>query len=222
MVGEGFADPATRPAVPAPAARPGDTVLVIDDDPAAREVVRQSLIRRGFKAETAGGGREGLEMARRLRPLAITLDVVMPDMDGWSVLAALKADPELADVPVVMLTMVDEQKTGFRLGAADYLMKPIDSDRLATVLRKYRNGPDGRRVLLVDDDADLRQRLRDLLEKEGWTVDEAADGQAALTALADRPPALVLLDLLMPGMDGFEFLAEFQGATRPGRYRSSS
>jgi CheY-like chemotaxis protein len=159
--------------------------------------------------ETAAGGAEGLALARQLRPVAITLDVVMPEMDGWSVLSALKADPDLADVPVVMLTMVDDRNKGFRLGAADYLVKPVDPDRLTAVLRRHHADAAGCRVLVVDDDADLRRRLRGLLEAVGWAVDEAADGREALDRLAARP-SLILLDLLMPEMDGFEFLAQLR------------
>jgi PAS domain S-box-containing protein len=198
------------PVLSAGPSRPlGDTVLVIDDDPASREVLSQFLTRKGFRVEAAAGGAEGLALARKLRPRAITLDVVMPGMDGWAVLAALKADPELADVPVVMLTMVHARQKGFRLGAADYLVKPVDPDRLAAVLRRHPGDPPARRVLVVDDDAGLRQRLRELLKRQGWTVDEAADGREALDRLTARP-SLVLLDLLMPAMDGFEFLAEFR------------
>jgi CheY-like chemotaxis protein len=206
-VGEPAAAAGPPPAAPG---RPrGDTVLVIDDDPASRDVLAQFLARRGFRVEAAAGGEEGLALARKLRPLAITLDVVMPGMDGWAVLAALKADPDLADVPVVMLTMVDDRNRGFRLGAADYLMKPVDPDRLTAVLRRHQGDPSARRALVVDDDDDLRRRLRGLLEKDGWAVDEAADGREALDRLGGQP-SLVLLDLLMPVMDGFEFLAEFR------------
>jgi CheY-like chemotaxis protein len=211
VVGE--AVPEAGPRTPALAATPalprGDTVLVIDDDPASREVLGQFLARKGFRVEAAADGPEGLALARKLRPLAITLDVVMPGMDGWAVLGALKADPDLADIPVVMLTMVDARNQGFRLGAADYLMKPVDPDQLTAVLRRHQGDPSTRRVLVVDDDADLRRQLRELLEKDGWAVDEAADGREALDRLAARP-SLVLLDLLMPNMDGFEFLAAFQ------------
>jgi CheY-like chemotaxis protein len=195
------AGPAQLPARPR-----GNTVLVIDDDAATREVLGQYLTKKGFRVEAAATGEEGLALARRLRPVAVTLDVVMPGMDGWAVLAALKADPDTADIPVVMLTMVDDRSKGFRLGAADYLMKPVDSDRLTAVLRRNHADPAARRVLVVDDDAGLRRRLRGLLEKAGWAVDEAADGREALDRLAARP-SLILLDLLMPGMDGFEFLA---------------
>jgi PAS domain S-box-containing protein len=208
-VGAAAPDGAVRTSAPAAARPRGDIVLVIDDDPASREVLTQFLIKRGFRTETAAGGAEGLVLARKLRPLAITLDVVMPGLDGWAVLAALKADPDLADIPVLMLTMVDDRNHGFQLGAADYLVKPIDPERLTTILRRYQGDRSARRVLVVDDDVDLRRRLRGLLEAAGWTVMEAADGREGLDRLADRP-SLVLLDLLMPNMDGFEFLAEFR------------
>jgi CheY-like chemotaxis protein len=130
-------------------------------------------------------------------------------MDGWAVLGALKTDPDLADIPVVMLTRVDDRNKGFRVGAADYLVKPIDPGRLTAVLRRHQGDPSARRALVVDDDPDLRRRLRGLLEKEEWAVDEAADGREALERLAARP-SVVLLDLLMPVMDGFEFLSEFR------------
>jgi CheY-like chemotaxis protein len=202
--------PAHTPVVAQTSSKPrGDVVLVIDDDPATRDVLTQFLTRKGLQVEAAATGEEGLALARQLRPRAITLDVVMPGMDGWSVLAALKADPDLADIPVIMLTMVDDRHKGFRLGAADYLVKPVDPARLTAVLRRQPGEPAGRRVLVVDDDPDLRRRLRDLLEKDGWVVAEAADGREALDQLNPRP-ALVLLDLLMPGMDGFEFLARLR------------
>jgi CheY-like chemotaxis protein len=130
-------------------------------------------------------------------------------MDGWAVLTALKADPELADIPVVLFTgMADDRREALRRGASDYVMKPVDPDRLTAVLRRYCGGPSALQALVVDDDADLRQRLGGLLEKAGWEVDQAADGREALARLAEQKPGLILLDLLMPGMDGFEFLAE--------------
>jgi CheY-like chemotaxis protein len=135
-------------------------VLVIDDDPGSRSVLSQFLAKKGFRVEVAADGAEGLALARKLRPLAITLDVVMPGMDGWAVLAALKADPDLADIPVVMLTMVDDRNKGFQLGAADYLVKPVDPGRLTAVLRRHQGEPSARRVLVVDDDPNLRRGLR--------------------------------------------------------------
>jgi CheY-like chemotaxis protein len=139
------------------------------------------------------------------------LDLVVPGMDGWSVLAALKADPELADIPVILFTgMADEKSEAFRRGASDFVTKPVDPDRLAAVLKRYSRNSDGQRILVVDDDPDMRQRLRTMLEKRGLAVDEAGDGRAALTLLDERWPSLILLDLLMPEMDGFSFLAELQ------------
>jgi CheY-like chemotaxis protein len=146
------------------------------------------------------------------------LDLVMPGMDGWAVLTALKADPELADIPVVLFTgMADDRSEAFRRGASDFVTKPVDPDRLAAVLKRYRGDSAARRVLVVDDDPDLRQHLRGVLEKEGLEVDEAGDGRAALTRLDEQWPGLILLDLLMPEMDGFAFLAELQ---RRGEGRS--
>jgi PAS domain S-box-containing protein len=195
-----------------------DAVLIIEDNAFAREALRKFLKQKGFQAEVAGSGEEGLCLARELHPLAITLDLVLPGMDGWAVLTALKADPELADIPVVLFTgMVGDRSKAFQLGASEFVMKPVDPDRLAHVLKRYCGRSAAWRVLVVDDDSDLRRRLRGLLEKEGLEVEEAADGRAALTRLDEQWPALILLDLLMPGMDGFAFLAELR---RRGEGRS--
>ena len=191
------------------------TVLVIDDDAAVRDLLQRSLSREGFRVLPAAGGEEGLRLARAARPDAITLDVLMPGMDGWAVLAALKADPALADVPVVMLTIADDKALGFSLGAVEYLTKPVDRARLLRVLRRYRpGGPDAGAprpgpVLVVEDDEATRRTLRRLLEGEGFAVVEAEHGRAALDLLAGggTAPGLIVLDLLMPEMDGFEFAA---------------
>ena len=206
-VAEAVEEPAA-PAEPAESAPPGvGTVLVIDDEPAVRDLMQRFLAEEGFRVVTAAGGEEGLRRARELRPDAITLDVMMPGMDGWAVLSALKADPDLADIPVVMLTIVDDKNLGYALGAADYLTKPIDRERLVTVLRQHRRD---RPVLVVDDDAEVRRLLRRMLEPEGYTVVEAENGRAALGHLRDVSPSVILLDLMMPEMDGFEFVAEFR------------
>jgi GAF domain-containing protein/CheY-like chemotaxis protein len=183
------------------------TVLVVDDEAAVRDLMQRFLAKEGFRVVTAAGGEEGLRRARELRPDAITLDVMMPGMDGWAVLSALKADPDVAEVPVIMLTIVDDRNLGYALGASDYLTKPIDRDRLVTVLKQHRRD---RPVLVVDDDAGLRQLLRRMLEPEGYAVVEAENGRVALERLRDVSPSVVLLDLMMPEMDGFEFVAELR------------
>jgi signal transduction histidine kinase/CheY-like chemotaxis protein len=183
-------------------------VLVIDDDAVVRELLRRFLEAEGYRVETATGGEEGLAKAHALKPDAITLDVMMPSMDGWAVLTALKNSPELYDVPVIMLTMVDDQQMGFTLGAADYLTKPIDRARLLDVLARYRR--QDARVLLVEDDAPTRELVRRTLEKEGFVVEEAANGQAGLACLSEAPADLVVLDLMMPVMDGFQFIASMR------------
>ncbi len=183
----------------------GDVVLVIDDDPAARDLMRRFLTREGFHPETASNGEDGLRLARELRPAAITLDVMMPGLDGWTVLQRLKADPDTQDIPVVMLTMVDDKNIGFALGAADYMTKPIDRARLSAILSRHRCTDGGCRVLLVEDDDATRGMMRHLLEREEWHVEEAENGRLALECLQAATPDLILLDLMMPEMDGFEF-----------------
>jgi signal transduction histidine kinase/DNA-binding response OmpR family regulator len=203
-----------EPAIPLPASA-GEigrlsTVLVVDDDPAVRELMERFLGGAGFEVVTAAGGDEALRLARTVSPVAITLDVLMPGMDGWAVLAALKADPALAHVPVVMLTMLDDENLGYTLGAADFVTKPVDRDRLVAVLRQHVGDGLPGTALVVDDDPDARYLLRRGLEHEGWTVDEAENGRVGLELVAARPPAAILLDLMMPEVDGFEFLARLR------------
>jgi signal transduction histidine kinase/DNA-binding response OmpR family regulator len=186
------------------------TVLVIDDDPMVCEMMQRFLGEDGFHVVTANTGDEGLALARNLRPCAITLDVIMPSMDGWAVLNALKHDPELADIPVIMMTIVDDKNMGYALGAADYLVKPLSKERLKTVLEHYRPKCSDRRVLLVEDDAPTRDMTQRMLEKEGWFVTAAVNGQDGLTQVAKNPPELILLDLMMPEMDGFQFVTELE------------
>ena len=186
---------------------PGTCVLVIDDDATQRDLMRRFLAKEGFPAQTASSGEEGLRLAHQLRPIAITLDVMMPGIDGWSVLAALKADTALCDIPVIMLTMVDDKNRGYALGAADYATKPVDRTRLSQILKRYACSHPPCPVLLVEDDDVTRQMMRAMLEKEGWAVAEAANGREALERVAENRPHLILLDLMMPEMDGFEFAA---------------
>jgi|GEM_PF-303391 len=189
------------------------TILVVDDDPAVHDLMRRFLSKEGFWVETASSGEAGLALARRLKPAAITLDVMMPGMDGWAVLTTLKADPELAHIPVIMLTMVDDKNFGYALGAAEYLTKPIDRGRLSALLSKYRCEAPRCSVLLVEDDVTTREMMRRMLEKEGWTVAEAENGREGLARMAESRPELILLDLMMPEMDGFEFLTELRQNT---------
>jgi GAF domain-containing protein/CheY-like chemotaxis protein len=183
------------------------TILVIDDDATVRDLMQRFLVKEGFRVALAAGGEDGLRLARELRPDAITLDVMMPGMDGWAVLSALKADPDLADIPVIMLTIVDDKNLGYALGASDYLTKPLDRERLLSVLNKYRRDAP---VLVVDDDATLRELLRRILEGAGYTVVEAENGRVALERLRTLAPGVILLDLMMPEMDGFEVVAEMR------------
>jgi signal transduction histidine kinase/CheY-like chemotaxis protein len=185
------------------------TILVVDDDQTVREIIERHLTREGFAVVTARGGQEGLRLARELHPAAITLDVMMADLDGWTVLAAIKGDPELADIPVILVSIVDEKNRGYALGATDYLVKPVDRARLSGVLRNIC-GAAGRRVLLVDDDDTVRRGMRQALEKDGWQVGEAENGRVALVRLAEARPDIIMLDLMMPEMDGFEFLVEMR------------
>lgn len=181
------------------------TVLVIEDESAMREHLIKDLSRRGYRVLAAARGVEGLRLAREVRPHVITLDIIMPDLDGWAVLRALKDDSELRDIPVILLTILRDQDLGYALGASDFLTKPIDTEVLDRILRRYCTA-ERAQILVVDDDPEMREILRRTLTKAGWTIGEAANGAECLDALQRAHPAVVLLDLMMPGMDGFEVL----------------
>ena len=191
-----------------------DCVLVIDDDATARELISDQLKAEGFSVVTAAGGLEGLRRARELRPIAITLDVMMPDLDGWSVMAALRQDAELAEIPVIMVTIVDEHRRGIALGAAGYLTKPIDRERLHRLVGRFRASKPPARVLLVEDDPIQRDRVGTWLADQQWVVQEAANGREALARLQEEVPDVILLDLMMPEMDGFAVVAAMQKEAR--------
>lgn len=182
------------------------TILVVDDDPTVRDILTRQLARAGYEVLPASNGEDALEIARRFRPAAITLDVMIPGRDGWSVLGDLKADPETRDIPVVMITMVDDRERAYTLGAAEYLNKPIDRGALLEIMGRLGQGP--ARVLLVEDDPDTRDMTRRSLERHGHQVITARDGLEGLSSLeeASRLPDVILLDLMMPNMDGFTFL----------------
>jgi signal transduction histidine kinase/DNA-binding response OmpR family regulator len=185
----------------------GKTVLVVDDDPAVHDVLRQTLIKEGYRLLHAYDGAEALKIAKAEVPDVITLDVMMPQLDGWTVLGKLKSDPELAPIPVIMLTIVDERTMGYSLGAAEYMTKPVDRARLIDLLRRFAAKSREKVILVVDDDTDVRAIVTTTAEKAGLKAAEANNGQSALDWLsANPPPALILLDLMMPVMDGFAFL----------------
>jgi CheY-like chemotaxis protein/nitrogen-specific signal transduction histidine kinase len=184
-------------------------VLVVDDDATVRELVERHLERAGFAVVTARDGQEGLRLVRELRPAAVTLDIMMPDLDGWTVLAAIKGDPELAGIPVVLMSIVDQKNRGYALGAADYLVKPVDRAKLVATLTNICGVAAGK-ALLVDDDEVVRHSVRQALEPVGWQVTEAENGQVAVDAITVTQPDVIILDLMMPKMDGFEFLDELR------------
>ncbi|MGQ0732096.1 MAG: response regulator [Acidobacteriota bacterium] len=218
-LGRGSTFTVRLPRTVGPAAEPGAVrestlvdggALVIDDDPTVRESLVQVLAEQGVTAVVAGDGEEGLRLARRFRPGIIFLDVIMPRMDGWAVLSALKADPVLCDVPVVLLTISPSRDLGYLLGADEYVMKPFEPEQLVGLLSKYQMVRPGGVALVVDDDDVTRDVLRRLLPREGWTVDEAVNGFEALARLQSGAVGLILLDLIMPELDGFEFLTQLR------------
>jgi len=190
------------------------TILVIDDNESVRDLTRRFLQQAGYQVITAANGMEGLRLALSATPDVILLDVMMPEMDGWSVLRAIKLDTTLMHIPVVMMTITDDKNLGYALGAADYLLKPVSSERLVMALHKYRassvSGPDKKQseawAMLVEDNAANREMTRRQLQSAGWQVMEAENGVRALAKLEERTPNVILLDLMMPEMDGFEFI----------------
>ena len=193
------------------------TVLIIDDDPIARDLIKRHLVKEGFHVQTAVNGEDGIRLAKEIRPDVITLDVLLPSKDGWSVLSEIKSDPTIAKIPVVIVTMIEQKQMGFTLGAAGYLLKPINKQRLLESVEAYRyvnnsataNGT-GRHILLVEDNYPTRELMRRTLEKNGWEVTEAVNGRNALEAMHIQSPDLILLDLMMPEMDGFQFVSEIR------------
>jgi len=190
------------------ASDPGErgTILVVDDDAATRDLLARFLEREGFAVTVAEDGRRGLDLARSLHPRAVLLDVTMPQMDGWAVLRAIRADPEIGATPIVMVTVLDEQNLAFSLGATDYLQKPLDWGSLRQIVERFRPASGDGAILVVEDEADVRDHVCAYLAREGFPVREAENGLRALESLEAERPSLILLDLMMPEMDGFAFL----------------
>ncbi|MCJ2090097.1 response regulator [Methylobacterium sp. E-005] len=185
-------------------------ILVVDDEASQRDLMTRFLTRQGFAVRTAADGRSGLELARQLGPAAILLDVMMPEIDGWAVLTRLKDDVVTRDIPVVMVSFVSDAALSSSLGAVGSVPKPVDWVRLKGILDRIGAIERAGDVLVVDDDADMRDRLRTVLERHGWAVREAGDGAQALDRVRIAVPRLILLDLTMPVMDGFAFLREMR------------
>ena len=195
-------------AEPLPSTRSDKTVLIIDDEPAARTIIAKALAEAGLASIQAGSGEEGIAAARAHRPAAIVLDIIMPHQDGWSVLRTLKSDKELCEIPVILATILADRELGLSLGAVEYLTKPIDTEKLIRTIEACGGG--NRDVLVIDDDEASRDFLRRILIKKDWRVHEASDGVRGLALMKRLLPRLVLLDLLMPEMDGFQTLNEMQ------------
>jgi signal transduction histidine kinase/CheY-like chemotaxis protein len=201
--------------VPSVLAFPGNrsakgTVLVIEDNVASRDLICRFLEKEGYRILTAGNGKQGLELARQSRPDMITLDLILPGMDGWQVLTELKSDPGMSSIPVILVTISDDKERGFALGASEFITKPIRREQLSEILQKYRKEQPVHSVLVIEDDPVTRDMMRTILDREGWEVETAGNGFAAIEQLTSKLPDLILLDLMMPQMDGFEFIVELR------------
>jgi signal transduction histidine kinase/CheY-like chemotaxis protein len=215
----GQASPASEPfEQPLASTETMQTILVIDDDAATRELLARTLAREGLRVVAASSGEEGLSKARELRPNLITLDVLLGGIDGWSVLNNLKADPQLASIPVIMLTIMEDRAAGFALGATDYLTKPVDRQRLIELIHRHMPSTIVEQtrdtsiapILVVEDDLTTREMMQRMLEQAGHRVVTAPNGRIGLKEVMAHPPALILLDLMMPELDGFGFLQELR------------
>ena len=186
----------------------GKTVLIIDDDPTVSELMKRHLLRENYNVVVAPNGKDGVKLAREISPDVITLDILMPEMDGWSVLRTLKADPKVSDIPVIMASILDEKNKGFSLGAADFLSKPVQKDYLMKAIRNLIGDKDNLKICLIEDDNSLRFTIREILEKQNVKIVEAENGKVGISILKNEEikPDLILLDLMMPVMNGFEFL----------------
>jgi len=188
-----------------PAPGPGPTVVVVEDDRRSFDLLRAYLEAAGVRVVGARDGEEGLDTVRRLSPAGVILDILLPGIDGWEVLARLKADPQTAPIPVIVVSLLDERGRGFALGAAEYLVKPVGKEQLLAAVYRAAAMPERKHtVVAIDDDPLAIELARVSLEPAGWTVLGAVSGEEGLALIRERQPSVVLLDLLMPGMDGFE------------------
>jgi len=189
---------------------PKGTVLIIEDDASIRELISRYLEKEDYHVVRAKDGMEGLDLAKIHHPDVITLDLILPNIDGWHVLSALKTDSELKDIPVIIITITDDKERGYALGAAEFITKPIDREQLSKVVNKYCIDQPSRTVLIIDDDRITGDLMQSMLQKEGWDIAVALNGNAALEMVIQKTPDLILLDLMMPEMDGFEFIMQLR------------
>jgi DNA-binding response OmpR family regulator len=189
---------------------PGTVILVVDDDTSVRQLIARHLEQEGWRTVQASNAADALQLARESRPMLITLDIMLPDASGWWVLEKLKEDPQTAGIPVLVVTIVEDQRLVFALGASDYLGKPYDRGALIAKIHRLLPTLTGKRVLVVDDDPEARGMLTKMLKEEDAEVVAASSGDEGMTLVAQAPPDLVLLDLMMPGMSGFEMVARLR------------
>ncbi|GAB4222697.1 MAG: hypothetical protein Tsb005_15400 [Gammaproteobacteria bacterium] len=185
-------------------------ILIIEDDLTTSDIFRHNLENAGFEVFIAGSGEEGISMAKKLHPGVVILDIELPGISGWDVLSILKNNPETKDELIIVISVLDEKNKGFALGATDYLVKPVDKDTLINTIQKYHTLENPINIMVIDDDEHARLILRNCLSKIDSHISEASNGQEALELLPKATPDLILLDLIMPVMDGFEFLQKIR------------
>jgi CheY-like chemotaxis protein len=197
-----------------PCVSQGKTILVVEDDAAAAQLLQSQLATEGYEVVLCDKPEEAVELAAELRPVAITLDIVMKPVNGWELLPKLKSDPRTSTIPVIIISIVDQPTTGALLGADEYIVKPVQKGALLAAMERCTKGRgpvEGvQNILVVEDDAPTREFIAELLSKNGYEVSTAADGAEALSRVATCPPSLVILDLTLPEVSGLELLAEWR------------
>ena len=169
-------------------------------------MMKSKISKSGYVVHVANNGKRGIEKAKEILPDIIILDIIMPDIDGWTVYKKIKSIPLLSEVPIIIVTVGDYKKMAYDFGITEFLSKPINWDTLSDTINKYKIEMKKNHILIVDDDNVTRTILKKMLIKDGWSIAEAENGREALKSIKDKQPALILLDLIMPIMDGFEFL----------------